>query len=169
MFFVVVRIVIFLAMFNQGAWRPSLNLSTLLTSIQLLMAEPNPDDPLMADIVSCISCGVAPVTIILLLCNVFPYSVDIGFFVRYLLYFQACTFIFIVSCLQEASLTLRQPYVVSIMILCTLVEHSFTCVGMQASEFRYNKQLFTQKARKWTEEHAVQKMTVMLLIQLRYI
>ncbi|XP_010222565.1 PREDICTED: ubiquitin-conjugating enzyme E2 T, partial [Tinamus guttatus] len=36
----------------QGAWRPSLNISTLLTSIQLLMAEPNPDDPLMADISS---------------------------------------------------------------------------------------------------------------------
>lgn len=36
---------------SQGAWRPSLNISTLLTSIQLLMAEPNPDDPLMADIV----------------------------------------------------------------------------------------------------------------------
>ena len=35
----------------QGAWRPSLNISTVLTSIQLLMAEPNPDDPLMADIV----------------------------------------------------------------------------------------------------------------------
>lgn len=35
----------------KGAWRPSLNISTLLTSIQLLMAEPNPDDPLMADIV----------------------------------------------------------------------------------------------------------------------
>uniref|UniRef100_A0A8C8BJX9 Ubiquitin conjugating enzyme E2 T n=1 Tax=Otus sunia TaxID=257818 RepID=A0A8C8BJX9_9STRI len=31
--------------------KPSLNISTLLTSIQLLMAEPNPDDPLMADIV----------------------------------------------------------------------------------------------------------------------
>ncbi|NXH75835.1 UBE2T enzyme, partial [Hydrobates tethys] len=36
----------------QGAWRPSLNISTLLTSIQLLMAEPNPDDPLMAYISS---------------------------------------------------------------------------------------------------------------------
>ncbi|XP_066059923.1 ubiquitin-conjugating enzyme E2 T isoform X1 [Chamaea fasciata] len=36
----------------KGAWRPSLNISTLLTSIQLLMAEPNPDDPLMADISS---------------------------------------------------------------------------------------------------------------------
>ncbi|XP_055966798.1 ubiquitin-conjugating enzyme E2 T isoform X2 [Sorex fumeus] len=34
----------------KGAWRPSLNISTLLTSIQLLMSEPNPDDPLMADI-----------------------------------------------------------------------------------------------------------------------
>lgn len=38
--------------FIQGAWKPSLNISTVLTSIQLLMAEPNPDDPLMADIVS---------------------------------------------------------------------------------------------------------------------
>ncbi|KAK2521784.1 Ube2t [Columba livia] len=34
----------------KGVWRPSLNISTLLSSIQLLMAEPNPDDPLMADI-----------------------------------------------------------------------------------------------------------------------
>lgn len=34
----------------KGAWRPSLNISTVLTSIQLLMSEPNPDDPLMADI-----------------------------------------------------------------------------------------------------------------------
>ncbi|XP_030623681.1 ubiquitin-conjugating enzyme E2 T [Chanos chanos] len=36
----------------KGAWRPSLNISTILTSIQVLMAEPNPDDPLMADISS---------------------------------------------------------------------------------------------------------------------
>ncbi|KAM7411831.1 hypothetical protein PAMA_021689 [Pampus argenteus] len=36
----------------KGAWKPSLNISTVLTSIQLLMAEPNPDDPLMADISS---------------------------------------------------------------------------------------------------------------------
>ncbi|XP_030329356.1 ubiquitin-conjugating enzyme E2 T [Strigops habroptila] len=36
----------------KGAWRPSLNISTLLTSIQLLMAEPNPDDPLMTSISS---------------------------------------------------------------------------------------------------------------------
>ncbi|XP_042348354.1 ubiquitin-conjugating enzyme E2 T [Plectropomus leopardus] len=60
----------------KGAWKPSLNISTVLTSIQLLMAEPNPDDPLMADI---------------------------------------------------------------------------------SSEFKYNKQLFTEKAKKWTEEHAIQK------------
>ncbi|KAM3871724.1 ubiquitin-conjugating enzyme E2 T [Diretmus argenteus] len=62
----------------KGAWRPSLNISTVLTSIQLLMAEPNPDDPLMADI---------------------------------------------------------------------------------SSEFKYNKELFLEKARKWTEKHAVQKHT----------
>ncbi|KAM8812632.1 ubiquitin-conjugating enzyme E2 T [Rhynchonycteris naso] len=36
----------------RGAWRPSLNIATVLASIQLLMAEPNPDDPLMADISS---------------------------------------------------------------------------------------------------------------------
>ncbi|XP_042317508.1 ubiquitin-conjugating enzyme E2 T isoform X2 [Sceloporus undulatus] len=36
----------------KGAWRPSLNIATLLTSIQMLMNEPNPDDPLMADISS---------------------------------------------------------------------------------------------------------------------
>lgn len=34
----------------KGSWSPSLNLSTTLTSIQLLLSEPNPDDPLMADI-----------------------------------------------------------------------------------------------------------------------
>eukprot|EP00052_Salpingoeca_macrocollata_P015001 m.118746 g.118746 ORF g.118746 m.118746 type:complete len:262 (+) comp19520_c0_seq3:502-1287(+) len=33
-----------------GAWKPSLSISAVLTSIQLLMAEPNPDDGLMADI-----------------------------------------------------------------------------------------------------------------------
>ena len=36
----------------QGAWKPSLNIGSLLTTIQLLMSEPNPDDPLMSDIVS---------------------------------------------------------------------------------------------------------------------
>nr|CAB3267454.1 ubiquitin-conjugating enzyme E2 T-like [Phallusia mammillata] len=35
----------------QGSWKPSLNISSVLTSLQLLMNEPNPDDPLMADIV----------------------------------------------------------------------------------------------------------------------
>uniref|UniRef100_A0A8C1QZJ1 Ubiquitin-conjugating enzyme E2 T n=1 Tax=Cyprinus carpio TaxID=7962 RepID=A0A8C1QZJ1_CYPCA len=60
----------------KGAWRPALNISTLLSSIQLLMAEPNPDDPLMADI---------------------------------------------------------------------------------SSEFKYNKPLYLEKAKKWTAEHAVQK------------
>ncbi|XP_077978958.1 ubiquitin-conjugating enzyme E2 T-like [Glandiceps talaboti] len=33
-----------------GSWKPSLNISTVLKSIQLLMADPNPDDPLMTDI-----------------------------------------------------------------------------------------------------------------------
>lgn len=35
---------------------------------------------------------------------------------------------------------------------------------MQSSEFKYNKQLFTEKARKWTQEHAVQKNTVSALV-----
>ncbi len=34
----------------KGAWKPALNLSTVLSSIQLLMSHPNPDDGLMADI-----------------------------------------------------------------------------------------------------------------------
>ncbi len=34
----------------QGSWRPAHNISTVLTSIQVLIAEPNPDDGLMADI-----------------------------------------------------------------------------------------------------------------------
>ena len=34
----------------QGAWKPSQNISTILTSIQLLLGEPNPDDGLMAEI-----------------------------------------------------------------------------------------------------------------------
>lgn len=33
-----------------GSWKPAHNLHTILTSIQLLLAEPNPDDGLMADI-----------------------------------------------------------------------------------------------------------------------
>lgn len=34
----------------KGAWKPSLNVSTVLASVQLLMSHPNPDDGLMADI-----------------------------------------------------------------------------------------------------------------------
>lgn len=34
----------------KGAWKPSLNLLTVLTSIHLLLSNPNPDDGLMADI-----------------------------------------------------------------------------------------------------------------------
>ncbi|XP_076054513.1 ubiquitin-conjugating enzyme E2 T-like [Oratosquilla oratoria] len=34
----------------SGSWRPAHNMHTVLTSIQLLMATPNPNDPLMADI-----------------------------------------------------------------------------------------------------------------------
>lgn len=34
----------------KGAWKPSWNISTVLKSIQSLMAEPNPEDPLMAEI-----------------------------------------------------------------------------------------------------------------------
>ncbi|KAL4297713.1 hypothetical protein GQ457_12G023280 [Hibiscus cannabinus] len=34
---------------KQGAWQPSLNISTVLTSIRLLLSEPNPDDGLMCE------------------------------------------------------------------------------------------------------------------------
>ncbi|TYI21969.1 hypothetical protein ES332_A06G074700v1 [Gossypium tomentosum] len=33
----------------KGAWQPSLNISTVLTSIRLLLSEPNPDDGLMCE------------------------------------------------------------------------------------------------------------------------
>lgn len=36
----------------QGMWQPSLNISTVLTSIGLLLSEPNPDDGLMHEAVS---------------------------------------------------------------------------------------------------------------------
>jgi len=39
-----------LKMQPAGSWSPSVNLSTLLTSIRLLMAHPNPDDGLMPEI-----------------------------------------------------------------------------------------------------------------------
>ena len=39
-----------LKMQPKGSWRPSMNLATVLTSVRLLLAEPNPLDPLMADI-----------------------------------------------------------------------------------------------------------------------
>ncbi|CDH55311.1 ubiquitin-conjugating enzyme e2 t-like [Lichtheimia corymbifera JMRC:FSU:9682] len=35
---------------EAGAWKPSLNLSTLLISLRALLSSPNPDDPLDADI-----------------------------------------------------------------------------------------------------------------------
>jgi ubiquitin-conjugating enzyme E2 T len=35
----------------QGSWKPSWNISTVLTSIQLLMSQANPDDGLLEDVV----------------------------------------------------------------------------------------------------------------------
>lgn len=34
-----------------GVWSPSLNIATVLVNLQILLAEPNPDDGLMQDIV----------------------------------------------------------------------------------------------------------------------
>lgn len=39
-----------LKMQPQGSWAPSINISTLLTTIRLLLAHPNPDDGLMPEI-----------------------------------------------------------------------------------------------------------------------
>lgn len=39
-----------LSMPPKGAWKPALNIATLLTTIQALMSSPNPDDGLMVDI-----------------------------------------------------------------------------------------------------------------------
>lgn len=35
----------------KGAWRPSLSVATVLASVGLLLADPNPDDGLVTDIV----------------------------------------------------------------------------------------------------------------------
>lgn len=40
----------------KGSWTPSINISTLLSTIRLLLSQPNADDGLDADIVS--SCAV---------------------------------------------------------------------------------------------------------------
>lgn len=37
---------------SQGSWTPALNIARLLAGLRQLLLEPNPDDPLMADIVS---------------------------------------------------------------------------------------------------------------------
>ena len=42
-------IYLFLKKISQGAWQPSLNISTVLTSVALLLSEPNPDDGLMCE------------------------------------------------------------------------------------------------------------------------
>jgi ubiquitin-conjugating enzyme E2 T len=39
-----------LVMPPKGVWTPSLNVAAVLNSVRALMASPNPDDPLMADI-----------------------------------------------------------------------------------------------------------------------
>ncbi|KAF0445981.1 ubiquitin-conjugating enzyme E2 T-like [Gigaspora margarita] len=36
----------------NGSWKPSLNISTTLTSLTVLMDDPNPDDPLLVEIAS---------------------------------------------------------------------------------------------------------------------
>lgn len=43
-----------LVMPPKGSWNPALNVSTVLTSIQSLLAEPNPDDGLVQEIVKCL-------------------------------------------------------------------------------------------------------------------
>ena len=46
----------------QGAWRPALNISTVLASIGLLLADPNPDDGLMTEVVSAATCCKGNIT-----------------------------------------------------------------------------------------------------------
>jgi len=43
----------------KGAWKPSLNIPTVLSTVRLLLEHPNPDDGLMADIVSHLSPAAA--------------------------------------------------------------------------------------------------------------
>jgi ubiquitin-protein ligase len=46
----------------QGSWGPALDLSKVLMAVRQLLAEPNPKDPLVVDIVSNTSCPAAALT-----------------------------------------------------------------------------------------------------------
>ena len=49
----------------RGAWKPSLNIRTVLSSLRLLLSEANPDDGLMDDIV-CGMCSSGVVFVVML-------------------------------------------------------------------------------------------------------
>lgn len=42
----------YVVMYTQGCWGPAMDLYKVLVAIRQLLAEPNPKDPLMVDIVS---------------------------------------------------------------------------------------------------------------------
>ena len=48
----------------KGAWRPALNISTVLASIGLLLADPNPEDGLMTEVVS-INCTMLDIRLLM--------------------------------------------------------------------------------------------------------
>lgn len=44
-----------------------------------------------------------------------------------------------------------------------MLQNNTHSLWLQSSEFKYNKQLFMEKAKKWTEKHAIQKIMVRVL------
>lgn len=89
----------------QGAWKPSLNIGSVLTTVQLLMTEPNPDDPLMTEIVS--------------------------FDVMNVIFHYHSHFI-----------------------------HRLVSILFQSSEYKHNRYLFNEKAKKSTKKYAMQQCKV---------
>ena len=49
----------FLKMPPKGAWRPTISLVALLNAVRVLLCEPNPDDPLMPEIVLLVAVSIS--------------------------------------------------------------------------------------------------------------
>ncbi len=113
----------------KGGWKPALNVSTVLASIGLLLAEPNPEDGLVTDIVRCCM-GVCCT----LCCRQRLQSPS-----RPSLSPTVCSSWLIVQLPSHPDRSAARP-------AATL---------LQTAEFKHQRQVFDSKARQWTQRHAM--------------
>ena len=117
----------------KGGWKPALNVSTVLASIGLLLAEPNPDDGLVTDIVS--GCASAQ---------------------RVCLRASACA----AAGRWRARVGLCVGAGACAACLAPCLPPSLPCTTrpwpQQTAEFKHQRQVFDAKARQWTQRHAMQ-------------